>query len=196
MGATHMVLQEPQTRRYTRKEYYAMADIGLFANQRVELIEGEIVVMSPQNPPHGGRIRRLSNLFIRLVPSGFSVGVQLPLDLGLRSEPEPDISISIGSDDDFKEKHPTRAELVVEIANASVNYDQNKKGSLYAKAKIPEFWLVNLPEKCLEVYRDPTRAKGHYFGWKYAVCRIYNVGEVVSPLCMPGVKIAVRDVLP
>ncbi len=186
----------PRPYRFTRKDYYAMGDAGLFENERVELIDGEIIVMSPQKGPHGGLIRKLNALFVRLIPTTHSVGVQPPLDLGLRFEPEPDISISTGAPGDFLQHHPKTAELVIEIANASVNYDRKNKGSLYAKAQIPEFWLINLIDKCVEVYRKPVKDRVQVFGYKYSSCRILRSGDSISPLCLPGVKIAVKELLP
>jgi len=85
---------------------------------------------------------------------------------------------------------------VIEIGHASVNYDRGQKGSLYAKAGIPEYWLVNIADLCVEVYRDPVKAKGHFFGWKYAQCQIYKSGETITPLCLPGLRIAARELLP
>ena len=186
----------PRPYRFTRKDYYAMGDAGLFENQRVELIDGEILLMSPQKGPHAASAGRLTEMFVKQAPDGIIVRCQLPLKLGGRTEPEPDIAIVKGSWDEFIESHPKTAELVIEIANASVNYDRKNKGSLYAKAQIPEFWLINLIDKCVEVFRKPVKAKDQIFGYKYSSCQILRSGETISPLFLPGMKITVKELLP
>lgn len=173
-----------------------MGDAGLFDDRRVELMDGEIIEMSPQKSPHAGVTGRMTEMFIKRVPEGLVVRCHLPLDLGMRTEPEPDISISKGSWSDFVKHHPKSAELVVEISNASAKYDRENKGSLYAKANIPEFWLVNLPQNCVEVYREPVKDRNQPFGFTYSKCLIVKSGDSISPLCLPKIKIAVKQILP
>jgi Uma2 family endonuclease len=191
-----MVTHPPRPKRFTRTEYYSMAELGLFGDKRVELIEGEIIEMSPQTTPHSSSIRKASTLFHDICPSGMTVSVQLPLYLGLRSEPEPDLYISKGAPGDFSKEHPTSAVLVVEIARSSVNFDRKRKGSLYAKYGIPELWLVNLIDMVIEVFREPVKDKEAIFGSRYSNVKNYRPGQEITPLHLAGVRIKVSDVLP
>ena len=191
-----MVIEEPRPRRFTREQYYDMAEMGWFGNQRVELIEGEIIDMSPQLSRHACSVRKTNRLFTLLVPEGFVVGPQVPLTLAVSSEPEPDLAIYKGKEEDFVDQHPQRAVLIIEIAESSINYDRNKKGSLYAKYGIPELWIVNLLERMLEVYRKPVEEPGHFFGFKYADKKIFGFHEAVTPLFLPYAIINVSDLLP
>ena len=188
--------KSPPLHRFTCGEYDAMAEMGLFADERVELINGEIVQMSPQSELHSSRITRLTTLFGRVFFKGFLIRTQVPLHIAPRSEPEPDFAIVDDqplADDTLR---PTTARLVVEISNTRINYDREVKGSLYAKAAIPEYWLINLKDECVEVFRNPIKAKGRTFGWGYSTCQTLSRGEWISPLCVPTEKIAVKDLLP
>ena len=185
--------KRPTLRRFTCGEYDAMAEMGLFADERVELINGEIVQMSPQSDRHATRIELLTALFCRVFAKGFRIRPQLPLRIQPRSEPEPDLAVVR---DQPRVGHPTTAELVVEISNTSITNDREVKGSLYAKAAIPEYWIVNLRDDCVEVFRKPIKAKGRTFGWEYSQRQILCSGEMISPLCLPAAKIAIKDLLP
>ncbi|MGQ9880607.1 MAG: Uma2 family endonuclease [Armatimonadota bacterium] len=111
-----------------------------------------------------------------------------PLSLG-ESEPEPDVAIVPGEPGDYRDTHPTTAVLVAEVAPSLLEYDRQVKGLLYAGANIPEYWLVNLEERCVEVYRDPTPEIG--YRWR----RIYTSGETLSCLQKPDSPINVSDLL-
>src|SRR5258708_5577650 len=110
-----MPVAEPITRRWTREEYYRMADDGYFNGQRVELIGGEIVVMSPQNPRHFSEIKRVETQLEFVFDHGYWIRTQGPLSFGLTSDPEPDLAVVRGTVDDYSDTHPTTALLVVEI---------------------------------------------------------------------------------
>jgi len=113
----------------------------------------------------------------------------MPLALGDDSEPEPDVAVVAGSPRDYRDAHPTTAALIVEVADASVAYDRKRKAPLYARAGIPEFWLLVLSEEKLEVYRDPSPLG-------YRSRRVLGRGDTVSPLARPDVALTVDDLLP
>ena len=110
------------------------------------------------------------------------------------SEPEPDIAVVRGRIEDYRDAHPTSPVLVVEVADSSLARDRGRKGSLYARAGVPDYWIVNLTDGVLEIYRDPRRtAAGR---WRYAAVRVGKPRATVSPLAAPRARIRVADLLP
>jgi Uma2 family endonuclease len=185
---------EPLPRRWTRDEYYRMGELGFFHGQRVELIEGEIMVLSPQNWPHSSTVDRVGKLLDRVLGTGFWTRMQLPVNLGA-SEPEPDVSVVVGRREDYSD-HPTTAVLIVEVAENSLDYDRTRKASLYARAGIADYWIVNLVDKQLEVRRDPRPDPSQPYGHGYASLTILVPPTVIHPLAAPQVSLAVADLLP
>jgi Uma2 family endonuclease len=177
-------------RHWTREEYERLVAEGFFQpDERLELVDGLIFEMSPQSPPHAVAIRLARRALERIVPEGFDVLVQMPLALDDDSEPEPDLAVVRGSDPrENLISHPTSAVLVIEIADSSLRHDRDK-AALYARAGIPEYWIVNLKERCLEVLRDPQNAV-------YRPRTVLRAGNTVSPLACPEASIAVADLLP
>jgi Uma2 family endonuclease len=188
-------LEHPKTvpiprRRFTREEYYRMAELGLFRGERVELIEGDIIKMSPVSAEHVTCVHRLFQWLFQVF-SDATVRIQSPLNLG-DSEPEPDIAVVPGKAGDYLHAHPTTALLVVEVAQTSLEYDREVKAPLYARAGIPEYWIVNLDGQCIEVYRDPAPI-GEGFGYRSR--RIYLKGESLAPLQKPEGAVKVDELL-
>jgi Uma2 family endonuclease len=155
-------LSEPiDTHRWTRRQYEQMVDAGvLTTDDRVELLDGYIVPMSPQDSRHANTTTQIVHLLMRVCPSAHHVRSQVPLALGEHSEPEPDVMVVEGPPDAYTDTHPSAAVLVVEVADSSLAKDRAQKRLLYARHGIPEYWLVNLIDQHLEVYRDP--ASGDY----------------------------------
>ncbi len=145
--------------------------------------------MTPQKGHHAAAIRATEEALRRAFPSGYDVRVQLPLALDPYSEPEPDLSVVPGSWKDYRESHPSKAVLVVEIPDTSLEYDRDRKGSLYARVGIPDYWIVNLIDRRVEAYREPR-------GESYSAVRHFLPGEKISPLAAPSANIAVDDLLP
>ncbi|MCX7924411.1 MAG: Uma2 family endonuclease, partial [Fimbriimonadales bacterium] len=143
--------------------------------------------MPPEGPDHATTRLRTTRQFTRRESSRWHVRMEAPLRLG-DSEPVPDLSIVEGDIDDYSNAHPTSALLVVEIADTSVQHDQTAKALLYAQARIPEYWIVNLEARRLEVYRDPT-PQG------YQTTRFYSVDETVRPLFEPEWEIKVGELI-
>jgi len=155
-------LSEPiDTHRWTRRQYEQMVDAGvLTTDDRVELLDGYIVPMSHQDSRHANTTTQIVHLLMRVCPSAHHVRSQVPLALGEHSEPEPDVMVVEGPPDAYTDTHPSAAVLVVEVADSSLAKDRAQKRLLYARHGIPEYWLVNLIDQHLEVYRDP--ASGDY----------------------------------
>ena len=139
-------------------EWQKMVNAGVFPPEcHLELIQGEIIDMAPIGPNHAGHVKRLNHFFTNLLQNIAITAVQDPLQLGDLSEPEPDFMILRPVDDFYASRHPTAQDvlLLIEVADSSLAFDQNQKLRLYAMHGIPEYWLLNLNEACLEVYRKP-----------------------------------------
>ena len=186
-----------QARRWTRQEYDRMIEAGLLTPEdRVELIEGEILAMTPQGSAHATGVSLAQEALRAAFGPRVYVRVQLPLALGSESEPEPDVAVVAGFVRDYRDAHPQSALLVVEVADATLTYDGDRKGSLYARAGVPEYWIINLPETRIERHRDPTVMPQACFGWHYRTVDHFGVGDSITPLLLPSVSIAVADLLP
>jgi Uma2 family endonuclease len=180
-------------KRWSRAEYDRMIDAGVFAPaERVELIDGEILAMTPQNAPHAMAVSLAQRALGAGCGDGYVVRCQMPLALGRKSEPEPDIAIVPGSPLDYP-KHPTTALLVVEAADTTPAFDRETKGPLYASAGIAEYWIVNLKDGVIEQYRDPVRTRA---GWSYRMIQRWQRGDVISPLVKPDLVLPVANRLP
>jgi Uma2 family endonuclease len=184
--AQHQVVPD-RIRPLRRIEYETLVDRGLFDDVRVELLCGALVEMTPQGPLHANVVRRLSEHLIRVLPSTVHTRVQSPLALSDESEPEPDIAVVPAAD--YDRAHPTRALLVIEVADSSLQKDRGVKTTLYATAEIPELWLVNLPEKVVEVHRRPMHGR-------YSDVATVDSAGALQPLAFPAVAIAVSELLP
>jgi Uma2 family endonuclease len=180
----------PERYRFSVQEYDQMIKAGVFAeDDRLELIEGEIIPMSPINPDHAGHVDRLAEVFQAQVRGKALVRVQNPVELP-RSEPQPDLALVRRRADYYTKSHPKPKDvlLLVEVADTSADYDRSVKIPLYARVGIPETWLVDLTEKQVEIYREPS-ASG------YKEKRTAGLKESLSPLALPNVSVKVREIL-
>lgn len=176
---------------FTVEEFHRLAEVGLLhEDERVELIEGELIRMNPIEPGHSGHVNRLNRLFGRLLGDHVLLSIQNPVRLNDRTEPQPDLALLRPRDDDYSRATPTPADvlLLVEVADMSLAYDRDVKGPLYAAAGIREYWLVNLLDGRIEVYRDPGPAG-------YARVETLGPGDTLRPLTFPDLAIPVSDVL-
>jgi Uma2 family endonuclease len=186
-----------EMRRWSREQYEKMIETGIFPpGTRAELIDGEIFSMTPQKRKHAAAIRAAEEALRSVFGTGFDVQVQLPLALDPSSEPEPDLSVVPGSWRDYREAHPSSAALVVEVADTSLEYDRDRKGSLYARAGITDYWIVNLPARSIEVYRDPAPSGEAIYGWTYRSVKHCRPGQHLTALGAPERTIPVDDLLP
>src|SRR5579885_182049 len=190
-----MPRSKPRTRRLTRAEFYRMADLGFFRNRRVELINGAIVEMPVMKNPHAVAIALTEDALRKAFGPGFWVRTQMPVALGKWSEPEPDVAVVPGSPRDYSD-HPTTALLVAEISDTTLSYDRNRKARLYARAGIPEYWIVNLVQNQLEVRRDPQPDPANPRRFRYTQTIILKAGDTIAPLAAPQALVAVADLLP
>jgi len=176
---------------FTVDEYYRMYEAGIFSeDDRVELIDGEIIEMSPIGSHHAACVLRLNALLNRLIGSRAFVSIQSPVRLGKRMEPEPDIALLAPRDDYYASGHPESTDvlLIMEVADTSLSYDRDLKGPRYARAGIPEYWLVDLPGEAIEVYT--ALGKGRYQLRKRA-----ERGEIVVSQTIPGLTLDVDAIL-
>jgi len=185
-------MEAVQTYRWTREAFEKLAEVGLVdPDARLELIDGEILQkMSPQSSRHATAVLLVAEALRSVFASpAYTVRVQLPLALGPYSEPEPDVAVVEGTPRRYREAHPSTAVLVVEVADASLQFDRTRKAALYARAGIPDYWIVNLLDGVLEVHRQPE-------GDAYRERLVLPSQERVRPLARPEVEIAVAELLP
>jgi Uma2 family endonuclease len=184
---------EPSSpRRYTRDAYFGLVSKGVLGpDDRVELLEGVIVSMSPQSPPHAAAMSRAARAFHRAIGDRGAIRVQLPLVLGEHSVPEPDVAVVSGRESDYDRVHPTSALLVVEVADSSLVQDRLTKAALYAAAGVSEYWIVNLRDDRIEVNRAPDAATA-----TYTRRSLVRRGERLELVALPGASVTAESLLP
>jgi Uma2 family endonuclease len=186
-----------RTKRWTRLEYERLIDLGAFGPEdRLELLGGQLVVREPQARPHSTGIRLVAQALRAAFGPSWSIEAQLPVSLDEESEPEPDVAVVAGGPRDYLASHPSRPALVVEIALTSLALDRGEKASLYARAGVEDYWIVNLVDNTLEVYRNPQANPDSPHGWHYQSALTLNAGDRVRPLSVPNAEIRVADLLP
>lgn len=181
----------PTPHRFTRTEYHRMGRAGLFREERVELLDGEIITMSPKNSPHAATVYRLWSTLSRLFGSTAHVRAQDPIILDDWSEPEPDIAVCQPDPYDYARAHPRANQvlLVIEVASSSLSYDRNRKARAYAASGIPMCWIVDIAGRRVEVLTDPDASAR-----RYNHTLLVSEGEMLS---LPdGHTVAVVDILP
>ena len=184
---------------WTLEDYEQLIALGLLEGKHVELMQGEILTMAPMGEPHALTIIHLTEAFLPHfnTRTDYHLRAQMPLALpALTCEPEPDIALVPLDTPTNEAGRPTSASLIVEVAESSLTYDRDRKGPLYAAAGIQDYWLINLPERCLEVYRQPVPDAASFSGWRYQERQVLREGEAASPLIAPEVMIAVAELLP
>lgn len=186
---------EPRLLLWTKDEYYKMAEIGFFDGKRVELIGGKVLEMTPMLSGNATATMLVAEALRRVFYTHHFLRVQLPLSVSEISDPEPDVAVVEGAIRDYRDAHPTTAALVVEVADSSLDYDLTDKASLYASAGIADYWVVNLPQRRLEVLRSPIPDASQPFGYSYASRRIFTENEQVQPLAAAG-TVQIADLLP
>jgi len=176
----------------TVERYFALVDEGLLEpDDRVELLEGVVVAMSPRNPQHDTVVSLVLRALLEAIGSRAAVRCQCSIILGRYSAPEPDVAVVAGQERDYMTAHPRNAILVVEVADTSLAQDRLTKGALYAAAGIPEYWIVNLRTDWVEVLRDPEPDAGHF-----RERTVRGHGERLTLVALPDVQVAADDFLP
>jgi Uma2 family endonuclease len=186
-----------KARPWSAQELYRLLDLGFFNEQSVELIEGEIIEMAAQSNLHAQSITLTADALSGAFGKRFWVRVQMSLDLSPYSVLDPDIAVIAGSvRDNAGRNNPTTALLVVEVSETTLAYDRNRKGSLYARAGIADYWIVNLDKRLLEVYREPAPDEVKDFGFGYQNVRYLEATDEIAPLAFPQARLKVADLLP
>ena len=192
-----MASYETRTRRFSRAEYEKLIDLGVFQpGEAIELIGGELMVAEPQGAAHYTAIRKTAKVLEAAFGPGWEVRTQGPIELDEDSEPEPDVAVVPGSPADYRSAHPSYPALTVEVAGSSLAADRELKGSLYARAGLRDYWVLNLVDRILEVYREPVTDSAAPFGWRYARRDVFDASARVAPLAAPGTSIPVATLLP
>jgi Uma2 family endonuclease len=188
--------REATTRRWRRVEYERLVDLGVFTGERLELIDGVLVVREPQGSYHAAITTKIGRLLASAFGDNWHTRLHSPLALGEHSEPEPDIAVVAGQPEDYLEAHPATAALVVEVAEASLRLDRRFKTALYAAAGLPEYWIANLVDRTLEIHRDPQPPPDRTASWSYRSIEVLRPPAVVTPQAAPAARIAIVDLLP
>jgi Uma2 family endonuclease len=182
---------QPARRLFTVREYYRMGKAGILTpDERVELMDGEIVQMPPIGSPHASCVRRYTRLFSEALGREAEVSIQNPIRLGDRSEPVPDVVLLRPRADAYAAEHPTPADvlLLVEVSDRTLAYDERTKLPVYAREQVPEVWLTDLGHQLILAHREPT-VEG------YRITVTYRRGERIAPLAFPDHEFLVDDIL-
>lgn len=175
-----------ELKRFRRTEYDRLVDLGLFEDERIELLHGLLVAKEPQGPDHASAASRLHRLLLLALDQRAEIRSHSPFGASDDSEPEPDVQAvppRYSSVD-----HPTEAFLLVEVSKASLGRDRGVKADLYAAAGVPEYWVVNLTERIVEVRREPENGT-------YRRLETFRVGDSIRLIAFPDVSISVGDFL-
>ena len=186
--------------RWTREQYYKLGELGFFDGKRVELIRGEIIEMSPINWPHAQGVGLVSDALARVFATGFWLNVQQPIAIpgsAPGSAPQPDVAVIPGSRRSFTD-HPTHAALLVEVADTTLFSDTTTKAELYATAGVPEYWVLDIVNRQLHVFRDPAPLPlpTGLGAIAYRTHQTFGPADPVSPMAAPGATVMVSDLLP
>ncbi|HZS48799.1 MAG TPA: Uma2 family endonuclease [Blastocatellia bacterium] len=176
---------------FTVDEYNRMTTAGILTeDDRVELIRGELIRMSPIGSGHAACVKRLNNILGKKASAYAIISVQDPVQIDNYSLPQPDLALLTSRADFYSHSHPTGNDvlLIIEVSDTSIEYDRNVKLPLYAEASIIEVWLVNLREDRIEVYSRPVAGK-------YKDVRFVNRGESISPIALPDVTVSANEIL-
>lgn len=178
------MIEAESVRLLSRAEYERMVDLGFFEDERVELLYGRVVQMTPKGVPHESALQLLTATLVReLDAERFSVRIQSAFAASDGSEPEPDVAVVDAGP--YNRAHPTEAHLIIEVSASSLQIDRGIKAALYAECGVPEYWVVNVTDNVIEVYRDPE-------GDRYTSLQTFRAGERISAL---GIDVEVDAIL-
>jgi len=188
--------REATTRRWRRVEYERLVDLGVFVGERLELLDGVLIVREPQGSPHAAIVAKVGQVLAAAFGAGWHPRLHSPIALGEHSEPEPDVAVVAGKPQDYVAAHPSTAALVVEVADSSLRLDRRFKAAVYARAGLHEYWIVNLVDRALEVHREPQLPADTMDDWIYRSVEVLRPPASVTPLAAPRAQVAVADLLP
>ena len=189
--------ERPGLHRWTRDEYERLIDHGfLDEDDPVELLDGLLLVKEPQHSRHRTSVLLVARAVERAFGEGWFVQTQSPISLDDRSEPEPDVCVVRGSPRDYVDAHPTRPVLIVEVAQSGLPLARGRKATAYARARVADYWIVNLIDRVLEVHRQPVRPGPAQRHWGYAAIETLGADGTIAPLAAPSAGVRVADLLP
>ena len=179
----------------TRHRYARLIDAGILGeDDPIELVHGHLMVREPQSTPHATATDLAAEALRKAFGPEYRVRVNLPMGLGRDSEPNPDVAVVRGGARDYLADHPATAVLVVEVAFSSLRFDRSVKAALYARSNVPDYWIVNLVDRVVEVHRDPFAAPRRRPA--YRTVTIARPGDTITPVAASSARIAVDDLLP
>ncbi|MGH6689797.1 MAG: Uma2 family endonuclease [Gammaproteobacteria bacterium] len=185
-----------EIRRFTRVEYRKLMETIFRPDERLELIDGLLVLREPQDTPHAVGTQLVLRALDRAFGAGWNVRPGLPLGLDDMSEPEPDAAVVPGDPRDYLDAHPERPVLIVEVSWSRLAFDRRHKASLYARAGIADYWIVNLIDRVVEVHREPVTDATAPYGFSYRSITRVAPPATVTPLAAPSAVIPIADLLP
>ncbi len=186
-----------QAKRFTLDEYHRLGELGFFhEDERIELINGEIIQMVAKGTAHETCLRKLLKELPKILGDKATLQSQAPIALPPNSEPEPDFTIVQNRADDYLSSHPKSADvlLVMEVSDSSLAYDQDVKIPLYAKAGITDYWIFNLFDNYLEAYSEPYQDNQGRYG--YSNKRIFLSNEIINFPCFSDLSLDLAKVFP
>ncbi|HMO26249.1 MAG TPA: Uma2 family endonuclease [Tepidisphaeraceae bacterium] len=193
---TPPTLTKPRPHRMTVFEYEQLVSTGALEGQRVELLDGEMIDMPPMSIPHAGLIMVACSVLGRVIPEGYCIRSQSPFRVPGRSLPEPDVAVVPGRAEDYVTKQATQAALTIEICISTEPIDRGVKPFLYAAAAVPEYWLIHVRGRTIEVFRSPMPDSTSATGYSYGEVKMIGLDGVIQPLFNPAATIRVNELLP
>jgi len=184
-------MPQPIPLRFKVDDYYRMIELGMLKDyEKAEIIEGELIRQTPIGNKHAACVEKLNEFLRDKLGKSVSIRNQQPIKVGDYNEPQPDLAVVKRRDDFYGNGKPTGDDcfLLIEVSDSTLDYDRNKKLPLYAEAKIPEFWLVNLQNNTVEVHTEPRESV-------YSLIRVLRRGETIKSESVPNLEIEVDKIL-
>lgn len=194
-SAAHRVATEAHRHRWWPEEYVRLSEIGSFAEWRTELLDGDIFDVPQQDNAHVATVSNSSRVFLRTFDERYWVTVRSTIRLPRGDMPAPDVAVRPGPLSTDDSVHPLPL-IVVEVSDQTLLFDQTIKASLYAANGIADYWVLNVVDRQLEVYRDPVADPTRRYGARYASVNTFRPGQRVSPLALPTASIEIERMLP
>ena len=183
--------------RFTRRQYARMIDHGVLdEDDPIELLDGLLLVKEPQSSAHRTAVLLVGKALEQAFGDAWFVQIQSAIILDDRSEPEPDVSVVRGAPRDYVDSHPRSPALIVEVAQSGLRMARGRKAAAYARAALADYWIVNLVDRVLEVYREPARPGPSLRRWSYVSVVTLDETATIAPLAAPSARIHVADLLP
>ena len=186
----------PAPHRLTISEYRKLGETGIYSGLKTMLLDGEIFIVPLPNPPHDVCLGTSDDLLRQIFQTGFHIRCQMGFDVGTRNDPGPDLAVVKGNRTDYRNSTPTSAVLVVEVADSSLFLDTTTKAELYATAQVPEYWVIDLENRRVLVFRDPVPLPTGLGATAYRSHTTFDPNDSFSPLAAPHVTVRASDLLP